>query len=103
MTNRHLGSGIDALLQEEGVVGAFQALAIKDVIALQLAVRMRSSWIRVARVLDPADLNLPLETPQRAAAVLGRKVQIGGRSSKSWTCLSDRPSGSLPCAARNPV
>lgn len=90
MTNRHLGSGIDDLLKDEGVLEAFQARAIKEVIAWQLgqtmkdqkisqrqlAVMMRTSRTQVARVLDPADGNVTLETLQRAAAVLGRKVQI---------------------------
>lgn len=91
MTNRHLGSGIDDLLKEEGVLEEFQARAIKEVIAWQLgqtmkdqkisqrqlAVMMRTSRTQVARVLDPDDGNVTLETLQRAAAVLGRKVQIG--------------------------
>lgn len=90
MTNRHMGSGIDDLLRDEGVLETFQARAVKEVIAWQLdqamkaqrlskrklAMMMRTSRTQVDRVLDPKDGNVTLETLQRAAAVLGRKVQI---------------------------
>jgi hypothetical protein len=36
MENEHVGSGIDDFLQEEGVLEAFQARAIEEVIAWQL-------------------------------------------------------------------
>jgi DNA-binding Xre family transcriptional regulator len=91
MDNRHLGSGIDDLLDEDGVLEDFQAKAIKEVIAWQLdqamkdqklskrklAALMHTSRTQVNRVLDPTDGNVTLETLQRAAAVLGRKVSVG--------------------------
>ncbi len=91
MANRHLGSGIDDLLNEEGVLEEFQATAIKEVIAWQLeqamkdqkiskrklATLMHTSRSQVDRVLDPTDGNVTLETLQRAAAMVGRKVQVG--------------------------
>jgi hypothetical protein len=90
MANRHLGSSLDDLLQEDGVLEEFQARAIKEVIAWQLAeamkaqnlskrklaMLMRTSRTQVDRVLDPTDGNVTLETLQRAAAVVGRKVQV---------------------------
>ena len=90
MENSHAGSGIDDLLREEGVLEDFQARAIKEVIAWQLeqamkaqhiskrklATMMRTSRTQVDRVLDPKDGNVTLETLQRAAAVVGRKVQV---------------------------
>ncbi len=90
MTNRHMGSGIDDLLRAEGVLEEFQARAVKEVIAWQLdqtmkdqhlskrklAALMHTSRTQVDRVLDPKNGNVTLETLQRAAAVLGRKVQI---------------------------
>jgi len=90
MTNKHMGSGIDDLLKEDGVLEEFQARAVKEVIAWQLdqrmkeqhlskrklAVMMHTSRTQVDRVLDPKDGNVTLETLQRAAAVLGRKVQV---------------------------
>ena len=90
MENRHVGSGIDDFLQEEGVLEEFQAKAIKEVIAWQLeqamkaqkiskrklAALMHTSRTQVERVLDPANGNVTLETLQRAAAIVGRKVQV---------------------------
>ena len=90
MANEHIGSGIDDFLKEEGVLEAFQARAIKEVIAWQLgeamkarklskrklALLMHTSRTQVDRVLDPNDGNVTLETLQRAAAVVGRKVQV---------------------------
>lgn len=88
--NRHAGSTIDDLLREEGVLEDFQAVAIKEVIAWQLqqamkdrklskrglAELMHTSRTQVDRVLDPRDGNVTIATLQRAAAVLGRKVNV---------------------------
>jgi len=90
MTNRHIGSGIDDFLKEEGVLEEFQAKAIKEVIAWQLgqamkdqnlskrklAQMMHTSRTQVDRVLDPTNGNVTIETLQRAAAIVGRKVQV---------------------------
>lgn len=90
MTNKHIGSGIDDFLKEEGVLEEFQAKAIKEVIAWQLgqamkdqnlskrklAQMMHTSRTQVDRVLDPTDGNVTIETLQRAAAIVGRKVQV---------------------------
>jgi antitoxin HicB len=89
-TNRHKGSSIDDFLKEEGVFEEFQARAVKEVIAWQLgqamkkrklskrrlAAMMHTSRSQVDRVLDPSDGNVTIETLQRAAAILGRKVQV---------------------------
>jgi len=88
--NKHVGSSIDDFLREEGVLEEFQAKAIKEVIAWQLeqamkacklskrklALLMHTSRTQVDRVLDPNDGNVTLETLQRAAAVVGRKVNV---------------------------
>lgn len=88
--NKHKGSSIDDFLKEEGVLEEFQAQAIKEVIAWQLreamkekhlskrklAAMMRTSRTQLDRVLDPKDGNVTIETLQRAAAILGRKVQV---------------------------
>ncbi len=90
MANIRAGSSIDEFLRDEGVLEAFQAQAIKEVIAWQLAEAMRAGNIskrrmaglmhtsrsQVDRVLDPTDGNVTLDTLQKAAAVLGRKVQF---------------------------
>jgi antitoxin HicB len=89
-TNRHRGLSIDDFLKEEGVFEAFQARAIKEVIAWQLeqtmkaqnlskrrlATLMHTSRTQIDRMLDPNDGNVTIETLQRAAAILGRKVQV---------------------------
>jgi hypothetical protein len=88
--NKHRGSSIDHFLEAEGVLEEFQARAVKEVIAWQLdqamkernlskrrlAALMRTSRTQIDRVLDPKDGNVTIETLQRAAAILGRKVQV---------------------------
>jgi antitoxin HicB len=88
--NKHKGSSIDEFLKEEGVLEEFQARAVKEVIAWQLAqamkdrklskrrlaAMMRTSRTQIDRVLDPKDGNVTIETLQRAAAIVGRKVQV---------------------------
>jgi predicted XRE-type DNA-binding protein len=90
MTGRHKGSGIDDFLREEGVLEEIQTRAIKEVIAWQLeqemkarkiskrrlAELMKTSRTQVDRVLDPDVGGVTLETLQRAASVLGRRVQV---------------------------
>lgn len=86
----HRGSTLDSFLEEEGVLEEFQAKAIKTAIAWQLteamkerklsktrlAAMMHTSRTQVDRVLDPNNGNVTLETLQRAAAVVGRRVQV---------------------------
>jgi len=88
--NRHRGSGLDSFLEEEGVLAEFQAKAIKEVIAWQLAeamrerglsksrlaAMMRTSRTQVSRLLDPNDGNVTIETLQRAAQLVGRRVEV---------------------------
>ncbi|MDT8316056.1 Fis family transcriptional regulator [Roseomonas mucosa] len=88
--NKHKGSSLDSFLEGEGLLVEFQGKAIKEVIAYQLgeamkerglskrklAELMHTSRTQVDRVLDPNDGNVTLETLQRAAAIVGRKVQL---------------------------
>ena len=90
MANKHMGSGIDDFLRDEGVLEEFQARSIKEVIAWQLEQAMRdrklskrrlaemmhTSRTQVDRMLNPADGNVTIETLQRAAGILGRRVNI---------------------------
>ena len=87
---KHRGSSLDSFLEEEGVLEEFQAKAIKEVIAWQLgeamkerklskrklAELMHTSRTQVNRILDPKDFNVTIDTLQRAAAVIGRRVQV---------------------------
>jgi antitoxin HicB len=88
--NIHRGSSLDSFLEQEGTLGEFQARAIKEVIAWQLAEAMKernlsrtrlaqlmhTSRAQVNRVLDPDAGNVTIETLQKAAAIVGRRVQL---------------------------
>jgi antitoxin HicB len=83
-------TSLDAFLGEQGTREAFQAVAIKEVLAWQLeqamkaqklsrkklAERMGTSRSQIGRLLDPTDGNVTLATLQRAAEMLGRKVRL---------------------------
>ena len=88
--NRHRGPALDSFLEEEGVLAEFQVKAIKEVIVWQLGEAMRerglsksklaslmhTSRTQIDRVLDPTDSNVTIETLQRAAAVVGRPIEL---------------------------
>lgn len=81
---------LDDFLSEDGTLEAFEAVAIKEVLAWQieqamkeqklsrkrLAEQMGTSRSQVSRLLDPKDGNVTLATLQRAAAIVGRKVRL---------------------------
>jgi predicted XRE-type DNA-binding protein len=81
---------LDDFLDAEGTREAFQAVAIKEVLAWQigeamkkqklsrkgLAERMGTSRSQISRLLDPKDGNVTLLTLQRAAEMIGRKVRL---------------------------
>ncbi len=89
MSKRHHGSSLDSLLKEEGVFDKTQALAIKEVVVWQLtqamekqsmskarlATMLKTSRSQVDRLLDPTR-DVTLSTLQRAAALVGKTVQI---------------------------
>ena len=83
-------TSLDDFLDKEGTREEFQAVAIKEVLAWQLekamkkqglsrkgmAERMGTSRSQIGRLLDPHDGNVTIETLQRAANILGRKVRL---------------------------
>ena len=89
MSKKHLGSGIDDFLKEEGIFEEAQAQAIKEVVAWQLAearrkkkiskarmaALLKTSRTQVDRLLDPKN-DITLSSLQRAAAMVGRRVTI---------------------------
>ena len=89
MSKKQMGSSIDAFLQEEGIFEEAQAQAIKEVVAWQLAEAMKEKKIskskmamllktsrtQVDRLLDPKN-DITLGSLQRAAAIVGRRVNI---------------------------
>ncbi len=88
--SKHAGSTLDSLLEEEGVLGEVEAVAIKRVIAWQLAkamkarkitkkamaARMQTSRSQLDRLLDPENSAVNLATIARAAKVIGKKIRV---------------------------
>lgn len=88
--NRHVGSDFDDFLAEDGLLEEATAVAIKRVIAWQIAEamksrglskkamaeRMHTSRSHLERLLDENDTGLTLETLSRAAHVLGYRVKV---------------------------
>ena len=87
---KHLGSTLESFLEEEGILEEATVSAIKSVIAWQLAEEMRKKKItkkrmaelmqtsraQLDRVLDAKSGNTTLETLQRAAKAVGRKLRM---------------------------
>jgi DNA-binding Xre family transcriptional regulator len=83
-------TSLDDFLDEEGIREEVTARAIKRVIALQLqqamidqklskarmAELMETSRAQLARILDPDEYNVTLDTLARAARVLGRRLSL---------------------------
>ena len=89
MNRKRMGSSIDDFLKGEGIFEEAQALAVKEVVAWQLAQAMKEKKIsknrmatllktsrtQVDRLLDSED-DITLSSLQRAAAMVGRRVTI---------------------------
>jgi len=85
-----IGSRFDDFLREEGIYENVQAVAIKRVIAWQLAEAMKAKGVTKAemarqmntsrsqldRLLDPENEGVELQTLVRAAQVLGRQLRL---------------------------
>jgi DNA-binding Xre family transcriptional regulator len=90
MNNEHLGSNFDDFLQQEGLLAEVETTAIKRVIAFQItelmkehnlsktamAKQMKTSRSAIDRLLDPQNESVTLQTLERAALVLGKRLQI---------------------------
>ncbi len=88
--NRHIGSDFDDFLRDEGLLADVQAVAIKRVLALQLARmmkkqritkaemarRMKTSRSALDRLLDPQNASVTLQTLERAAQALGKRLRV---------------------------
>lgn len=88
--NRHVGSTFEAFLNEESLYEDVTAHAIKRVLAWQIeeamraqgltkvamAKRMKTSRAQLDRLLDPDNDKVQLDTVQRAAQAVGRKLHI---------------------------
>ncbi len=90
MGKQNIGSSFDDFLQQEAMLEEVTAVALKRVIAWQiaeemkaqqltkarLATRMHTSRAALDRLLDENDPGLTLTTLASAAAALGRRVDI---------------------------
>lgn len=88
--NPHIGSSLDGLLEEDGILAEVNAIAIKRVLAWQvseamsnqglnksqMAEQMMTSRTSLDRLLDPENTSVTLKTLERAATVLGKRLQI---------------------------
>ena len=90
MSKKHIGSSFDDFLADEAMLEESTAVAIKRVIAWQIAQEMRAQHLtktalakkmhtsRAAlnRLLDEKDASLTLTTLAGAAAALGKKIDL---------------------------
>ncbi|MEO8713788.1 MAG: Fis family transcriptional regulator [Acetobacteraceae bacterium] len=88
--NPHIGSSFQDFLKEEGIYEDVTTHAIKRVLAWQIeqamktqgitkvemAKRMKTSRAQLDRLLDPNNDKVQLDTVQRAAAAVGRKLHM---------------------------
>lgn len=88
--NPYIGSNFDDFLAEEGILAEVEATALKRVLAFQLsqemkrtkltrtelASRMKTSRASVNRLLDPKNVSVTLQTMERAALAIGKKLRI---------------------------
>jgi DNA-binding Xre family transcriptional regulator len=90
MNEKYLGSDFDNFLVEEGLLAQVEAVAVKRVIAFQIsqymqqeklsktamAQRMNTSRAALERLLDPENQSVTLQTLEKAANALGKRLQI---------------------------
>jgi len=90
MLKKNIGSSFNNFLQEESLLVSSTAVALKRIIAWQiaqemkaqkltkteLAKRMHTSRAALNRLLDENDASLTLTTLASAAAALGKKVNL---------------------------
>ncbi len=89
-TNPHIGSDFDDFLEEEGTLHEIEIIAVKRIIAHQIAelmeaecisktamaARMRTSRAVLDRLLDSENTGVTLKTLGKAASVLGKKLHV---------------------------
>ena len=88
--NKHAGSDLDEFLEEEGLLEFSQSIAIKRVLAWQIALfieqqeltktamanRMNTSRSALDRLLDPDNDAVTLKTIQNAASAIGAHLEM---------------------------
>jgi DNA-binding Xre family transcriptional regulator len=90
MNNKFIGSDFDDFLQEEGILGETEQVAVKRVLAMrimelmrekklsrtEMARRMNTSRASLNRLLDPENESVTLQTMDRAANALGKHLHL---------------------------
>ncbi len=90
MANKHIGSDFDDFLREEGILAEVEATAMKRVIAFQIeqemkrrnmtktemAKKMKTSRASLNRLLDPSNASVTLQTLERAALAIDKRLRI---------------------------
>lgn len=90
MNEHHVGSDFDDFLAEDDLLAEAEAVAVKRVLAVQIARvmdeqhvskaemarRMNTSRAAVDRLLDPASASATLLTLEKAACALGLRLQV---------------------------
>jgi antitoxin HicB len=88
--NKHIGSTFESFLEEEGIFEEVNVAAIKAIIArhlkeymakkhitqTELAKQLKTSRSGLQRLLDPENYSVTLLTLNRAASILGKKVNM---------------------------
>jgi len=91
MKDSNIGSSFDDFLKEEGIFDEVRAHALKRVIAMEVAdimkrehltktavaKSMETSRSQLDRILDPEFTGVTLETLDRIAQALGKRITIG--------------------------
>lgn len=87
---KRIGGDFDDYLRDEGILEDAEAVATKRVIAFQiaqemerthvsqseLARRMKTSRSAVERLLDPTNPSVTLQTLERAASAMGKRLTV---------------------------
>ena len=90
ISEKNIGSSFDEFLADDGLLQTTEELALKEIIADQVAAameaeglnktamakRMNTSRKALDRLLDPENTGVTLHTMQRAAAAVGRKLTL---------------------------
>ena len=88
--NPHIGSSLDDLLEEDGLLEEVRAVAIKRTVAMQIlhemesqqisksemSRRMKTSASQLSRLLDPENDRVQLDTLIKAASAVGKSLSV---------------------------
>lgn len=90
INTQHIGTSFDSFLEEEDILQESEAIAIKRVIAYELEQKMlaekisltrlakelETSRTAIARILDPENTSITLNTIEKVAKYLGKRLVV---------------------------